>query len=174
MTQLSPNAFKSVIDIDVLGSYNTVKACMPALIESGSRYARSKSPEASPARIIFVSATIHYTGLPLQTHVSAAKAAVDALSAQCAIELGPRGVTSNVVAPGPIRGTEGAERLARKEDLVQIPKHTPMGRLGTLRDVADATVWLCGGAGAFINGTIVVGEKLTNLASASLETMRES
>lgn len=80
---LSPNAFKSVIDIDVLGSYNTVKAALPALKES-------------KGKILFVSATLHYTGTPFQAHVSAAKAAIDALSQVLAVELGPYGITSNV------------------------------------------------------------------------------
>lgn len=49
---------------------------------------------------------MHYTGLPLQTHVNAAKAAVDALSNNVSIEYGPFGVTSNVISPGPIGETE--------------------------------------------------------------------
>lgn len=137
----------------MLGSYNTVKAVLPHL-EASAR----KNSASSPARIIFVSATLHYTGLPLQTHVMAAKAAVDALSSSCAIELGPRGIASNVIAPGAIEGTEGMERLARKDDMVNAARTTPMGRVGRVKDVADATVYLCSDAGAFINGTIVVGE----------------
>ena len=153
LTQLSPNAFKSVIDIDVLGSYNTVKAVLPYLLQSAK-----SNPSSSPARLIFVSATLHYTSVPLQTHVSAAKAAVDSLSASCAVELGPRGVTSNVISPGAIGGTEGVERLVKKEQLEAVAKATPMGRLGSVRDVADATVWLCSEAGGFVNGTVVVGK----------------
>lgn len=49
---------------------------------------------------------MHYTGAPFQTHVVAAKAGVDALSNNIAIEYGPLGVTSNIIAPGPIQGTE--------------------------------------------------------------------
>ena len=96
--------------------------------------------------------------------MSAAKAAVDSLSASCAIELGPRGVTSNVISPGAVAGTEGMERLARKEHLEAVSKATPMGRLGSVRDVADATVWLCSEAGSFINGTVVVGKSKELLA----------
>lgn len=64
------------------------------------------SPQGTGGRIIFVSATLHYTGLPFQTHVSVAKAGVDALSNNTAIEFGPLGVTSNIIAPGPIANTE--------------------------------------------------------------------
>ena len=154
ITQLSTNAFKSVIDIDVLGSYNTVKATLPYLEDSAKQ---SKANSTPGPRLVFVSATIHYTGLPLQVHVSAAKAAVDALSSSCAIELGPRGITSNIIAPGGILGTEGAERLMRKKDLEAQNKLNPMGRIGTIKDVADATIWVCGPSAGFINGATIVG-----------------
>ena len=161
MTGLSANAFRSVIEIDVLGSYHMVKAVLPYLEASAKRHSSSSSSSGSkgwsePARLIFVSATLHYTGVPLQTHVMAAKAAVDSLSNACALELGPRGITSNVIAPGGIAETEGLARLAREEDLAAAAKGIPMGRFGHVRDVADATVWLCGKAGAYINGTTVV------------------
>ena len=147
----------------MLGSYNTVKACLPHLEASAKKNSAPRSstyPTAfsSPARLLFVSATLHYTGTPLQTHVGAAKAAVDALSASCAIELGPRGITSNVISPGGIAGTEGLERLSTPETVVETARRTPLGRLGTVRDVADATVWLCSEAGRFVSGTVVVGE----------------
>ena len=50
------------------------------------------------------------------------------------------------------------ERLSRPEDTRSAEKQTPLGRWGTVRDVADATVWLCGDAGGYVNGTVVVGE----------------
>ena len=63
-------------------------------------------PNGTGGRIIFVSATIHYRGMPFQSHVSVAKAGIDALSHSVAIEYGPRGLTSNIIAPGPIAQTE--------------------------------------------------------------------
>ncbi|KAJ9111354.1 hypothetical protein QFC19_001122 [Naganishia cerealis] len=83
---LSENAFKTVVDIDLLGTYNTIKATLPYVREAQGSY-------------IHISATLHYRGLPYQAHVSAAKAGVDALSAVLAMEEGPRGVRSNVIAP---------------------------------------------------------------------------
>jgi peroxisomal 2,4-dienoyl-CoA reductase len=64
------------------------------------------SPAGTGGRIIFVSATLHYTGTPFQAHVAVAKAGIDALSHTVALEFGPLGVTSNVIAPGPIASTE--------------------------------------------------------------------
>ncbi|KAI4104602.1 MAG: hypothetical protein L6R37_003123 [Teloschistes peruensis] len=159
INQLSPNAFKSVIDIDVLGSYNTLKATLPALTASAKKNrsdGKTPSPTGTGGRIIFISATIHYTAMPLQTHVSVAKAGVDALSASTAIEFGPHGVTSNIIAPGPIGGTEGMERLSRKEDAERSLKTVPLGRWGTVKEIADATVYLFGDAGNFVNGIVLV------------------
>lgn len=84
---LSANAFKTVIDIDLLGTYNTIKATLPYLRLTRGSY-------------IHISATLHYRATPFQAHVSAAKAGVDALSAVLAVEEGPRGVRSNIIAPG--------------------------------------------------------------------------
>ena len=148
------------MDIDVLGSYNTLKATMPQLVLSASRNksdGKTASPTGTGGRIIFISATIHYTTMPLQTHVSVAKAGVDAMSNSLSIEFGPRGVTSNVIAPGPIGGTEGMERLARSEDTANAMKNVPLGRWGTVKEIADATIYLFSDAGNFVNGQTLVG-----------------
>lgn len=156
ITGLSANAFKSVIDIDVLGSYNTLKATMPHLLKSGASNPNTGLNESTGGRIIFVSATLHYTGTAFQTHVCAAKAAIDALSANAAIELGPRGMTSNIIAPGPIAGTEGMERLSGTESRQKGPRRVPVGRYGLCKEIADATVYLFSEAGSYVNGTCLV------------------
>ena len=71
ISQLSSNAFKTVIDIDALGSYNTAKACLPYLVESAKRYNNTgkTSSAGTGGRIIFISATFHYTGKVLQARV---------------------------------------------------------------------------------------------------------
>ncbi|OAA32722.1 sporulation protein SPS19 [Moelleriella libera RCEF 2490] len=146
MQAMSSNAFKSVMDIDVLGTFNTIKATMPYLLKS------------SDARIICISATFHFTGMPMQGHVAAAKASVDSLMASVALEYGPRGVTSNVISPGAIAETEGALRLVSpdKEALKKYAKSIPAGRLGTVKDIADATVYLFSSAGSWVNGHVLV------------------
>ncbi|RMJ27967.1 Sporulation protein SPS19 [Aspergillus sp. HF37] len=161
INQLSTNAFKSVIDIDVLGSYNTLKATLPYLIESGKKHRMdSKSLKPSPlgtgGRIIFVSATLHYRTQPFQTHVSVAKAGVDALSHSVSIEFGPQGITSNIVAPGPIAGTEGLERLLPADVYESHIKSQPLGRIGSVRDIADATVYLFSDTGSYVSGQTLV------------------
>ena len=144
-----------------LGTYNTIKATLPHVRVTKGSY-------------IHVSATLHYrgtcgfdpiflfhcskrfffAGTPYQVHVSAAKAAVDATSAVLAVEEGPRGVRSNVIAPGPIGGTEGMDRLTPKGSEDSWP--IPTGRKGESRDVANAAVFLFSNAASFISGQILV------------------
>jgi peroxisomal 2,4-dienoyl-CoA reductase len=159
--QISPNAMKSVIDIDVLGSYNTVKATLPYLQESAAKYkndGKTEPANGTGGRIIFVSATLHYVGTPLQSHVSVAKAGVDAMAMSIAIEQGPKGLTSNVIAPGPIAGTEGMDRLAKKDAKERSYKAIPAGRYGTVKEIADATIYLFSDSGNYVNGETLVGK----------------
>ncbi|CCM04270.1 uncharacterized protein FIBRA_06440 [Fibroporia radiculosa] len=134
---------QTVVDIDTIGTYNTIKATIA--------YVR-----ASKGSYIHVSATLHYKATPFQVHVSAAKAAVDATSAVLAVEEGPHGVRSNVIAPGPIGGTEGVDRLQTKDKLNGgISSRIPLGRLGHLNDIANTTVFLFSDAASFITGQVI-------------------
>lgn len=139
---LSANAFKSVVSIDLLGSFNTAKACFIEL-------------KKTKGAIIFVSATLHYYGVPMQTHVGAAKAGVDALSNALAVELGPLGIRSNCIAPGAIDNTEGMSKLAPGGSESIVSK-IPLQRMGEARDIADATVYLFSPAGQYVTGTVQV------------------
>ncbi|PFH48164.1 hypothetical protein AMATHDRAFT_66110 [Amanita thiersii Skay4041] len=143
LSGLSENAFRTVIEIDTLGTYNTFKATIP--------YVR-----ASKGSYLHVSTTLHHKGTPYQAHVSAAKAAVDALSAVIALEEGPHGVRSNVIAPGPIRDTEGMGRLAPKAYKEHLLKTSPSGREGDVKDVGNATIFLFSDAASFITGQVII------------------
>lgn len=94
-------------------------------------------------------------GTPYQAHVSAAKAGVDALSAVIAVEEGPRGVRSNVIAPGPIGGTEGMSRLSNQSEDTRRSIY-PLGRLGHLNDVANTAVFLFSDAASYITGQVLL------------------
>ncbi|KAJ7436087.1 2,4-dienoyl-CoA reductase [Mycena galericulata] len=143
ISSLSENGFRTVIEIDTIGTYNTIKATLLHV-------------RASKGAYIHVSAMLHYRGTPYQVHVSAAKAGVDALSAVLAVEEGPHGVRSNVLAPGPIGGTEGVDRLANKGADAEAGTWTfPLGRMGCISDVANAAVFLFSGAAAYVTGQIL-------------------
>lgn len=141
---MSSNAFKSVIDIDLLGAFNTAKATYEEVLKTKGVY-------------LFVSATMHYTGVPLQTHAAAAKAGIDALSNNLAIELGPSGIRSNVITPGPIGNTEGMDRLLPDKKLLKrVTEIIPAGRLGSTVDIADSTVYIFSPAATYVTGTTLV------------------
>lgn len=140
---LSANAFKTVISIDLLGSFNTVKACFNEL-------------RKNKGAVIFVSATLHYYGVPFQSHVGAAKAGVDALSNALAVELGPLGIRCNCIAPGAIEGTEGMSRLMPGDGTQGAAPKVPLGRWGSTRDIAESTVYLFSPASSYVTGTIQV------------------
>lgn len=158
MSQLSANAFKTVIDIDLLGSYNTAKATLPYLVESAKKNVNTGKSSSTGGRMIFVSATFHNTGKPLQAHVAAAKAGVDQISHAVAIEYGPLGITSNVISPGPIANTEGMDRLASMDEasVRKSKAGIPLGRWGYVKEIADATVYLFSEAGSYVNGGVQV------------------
>lgn len=94
--------------------------------------------------------------MPLQAHVAAAKAGVDSLMASVALEYGPRGVTGNVISPGPIANTEGMARLSNSASAAEMARGVPIGRFGTVRDIANATVYLFSDAGSYVNGHVLV------------------
>ncbi|KAF4548837.1 Enoyl-(Acyl carrier protein) reductase-like protein 29 [Elsinoe fawcettii] len=171
LSTLSSNAFRTVVEIDLLGSFNTLKATLPHLLTSAAR-----NPNPSPAtggRIVFISATFHFTGMPFQSHVASAKAGVDALSASVALEYGPRGVTSNVISPGGIEGTEGMERLSSKaaREAGEIVKPIPLGRLGKVKEISDATVYLFSEAGNYVSGHVLVVDGAAWRLPGGLATM---
>jgi peroxisomal 2,4-dienoyl-CoA reductase len=150
--ELSPNGFGTVIDIDLKGTFNVCRAAFAQL-------------KKERGQILNISATLHYTGTPLQLHVSAAKAGVDALTRQLAVEWGRYGIRSNAIAPGPIEDTEGMSRLVPAEVKEKLRRNIPLGRFGRIHDIEQAALFLCSDAASFINGAIIVvdgGQWLNN------------
>jgi peroxisomal 2,4-dienoyl-CoA reductase len=141
--ELSPNGFGTVVDIDLKGSFNVCRAAFAEL-------------KKHQGQILNISATLHYLGTPMQLHVSAAKAGVDALTRNLAVEWGPYGIRVNAIAPGPIADTEGMKRLVPEPIKEKLKKRIPLGRFGLIRDIEQAAVFLCSDAASFINGDILV------------------
>jgi NAD(P)-dependent dehydrogenase (short-subunit alcohol dehydrogenase family) len=141
--QLSPNGFKSVVDIDLLGSFNTVRLAHQYLTPN-------------KANIIAISAPQAFIPMAYQAHVCAAKAGVEMLTRVLALELGPENIRVNAIVPGPIEGTEGMERLApTPEARDKARRSVPMQRYGTPREVGDCAMFLASPLAAYISGAII-------------------
>ena len=137
--QLSANGFGAVVDIDTKGTFNVCRAAFEALKESRGQ-------------ILNISATLHYLATPMQIHVSAAKAGVDAITRNLSVEWGRHGIRVNGIAPGPIEDTEGMRRLVPDPVKEMIKKKIPVGRFGRIADIESAALFLCSNAASFING----------------------
>ncbi|HMH42870.1 MAG TPA: SDR family oxidoreductase [Pyrinomonadaceae bacterium] len=140
---LSPNGFGTVVDIDLKGTFNVCRAAFDEL-------------KKNRGQILNISATLHYLGTPMQLHVSAAKAGVDALTRNLAVEWGRHGIRVNAIAPGPIGDTEGMKRLVPEPIKEKLKKRIPLGRFGIIQDIENAAVFLCSDAANFINGAVLV------------------
>ena len=141
--EMSPNGFGTVVDIDLKGTFNVCRAAFAQLKEHRGQ-------------ILNISATLHYIGTPLQLHVSAAKAGVDALTRNLAVEWGRYGIRVNGIAPGPIEDTEGMQRLVPEPIKERLRKTIPLGRFGRIADIEKAAVFICSDAAIYINGTVLV------------------
>ena len=105
----------------------------------------------------------------MQLHVSAAKAGVDALTRNLAVEWGRYGIRVNGIAPGPIEDTEGMSRLVPEPIKERLRKNIPLGRFGRIADIERAALFLCSDAASFINGAILVVDGGLWLASNKLQ-----
>ncbi len=141
--ELSPNGFGTVVDIDLKGTFNVCRAAFAEL-------------KKNQGQILNISATLHYLGTPMQIHVSAAKAGVDALTRNLAVEWGRHGIRANAIAPGPIADTEGMKRLVPEPIKEKLRQRVPLGRFGLIKDIEQAAVFLCSDAANFINGAVLV------------------
>lgn len=152
---LSPNGFKSVIDIDLVGTFHVMRAGYPHLRKPG-------------ARVINISAPQAWLPMSAQIHVCAAKAGVDMCTKTLAMEWGPAGVTVNSISPGPIDGTEGMERLAPTPELKEKTRESvPAKRLGTTHDIGNAALMFASDMGAYISGVVLPVDGGWSLAGVS-------
>jgi len=140
---LSPNGFGTVVDIDLKGTFNVSRAAFPYL-------------KAQGGTVINISATLPYLGTMGQAHASAAKAGVDSLTRTLAVEWGPSRIRVNGIAPGPIDGTEGVRRLTNEQSRASVLRQCPMGRMGTVDDIANAALYLASDAASYVNGVTLV------------------
>jgi 3-oxoacyl-[acyl-carrier protein] reductase len=141
MLRMSEEAFTEVIDANLTGSFRVAKRAV------------SKMLRLHQGRIVFLSSVGAYVGLPGQANYAASKAGLVGMARAIAREVGSRQITVNVVAPGLV-DTEmtaalGAERVALMTSQV------PLGRAGTVDDVAAVVGFLASPAAAYVTGAVI-------------------
>jgi NAD(P)-dependent dehydrogenase (short-subunit alcohol dehydrogenase family) len=138
LTEITPKGLDLLIDVNLKGAFNVLQAAAPHLTDG-----------ASIVIISSIDSELPVSGL---AHYCASKAGVDALSRSAALELGPRGIRCNVVAPGVIRTPLMAPYLDRPEVSRAFTGRTPLNRLGAPDDVADVVTFLVSPAARWITG----------------------
>lgn len=153
--ELSANGFGTVLDIDTKGTFNVCRAAFEEL-------------KKSHGQVLNISATLHYAATPMQIHVSAAKAGVDAITRNLAVEWGRHGIRVNGIAPGPIEDTEGMKRLLPEPLKEKLQRKIPLQRFGRIKDIENAALFLCSGAASYISGVTLVVDGGSWLLGTSL------
>jgi NAD(P)-dependent dehydrogenase (short-subunit alcohol dehydrogenase family) len=143
---MSPNAWRTVVDIDLNGTFFCARAAHEAL--RASRFG---------GRLIAISTTRALEGWPGCAHAGAAKAGIMSLIRTLASEWGPDGIRCNTIAPGAIGDTEGVKRIYEDQGRAERElSSVPLGEFGKTSDIAQAAVYLCSDAGAYVTGADLV------------------
>ncbi len=150
---LSANGFRSVVDIDLCGTFNVSRAAFEALSKSRGT-------------VVNITATQATVPTPLQCHAGAAKAGIEKLTRDLALEWGRFGIRVNAIAPGPIEDTEGMARLAPGDAESSLKKRIPLGRWGSIFEIAEALTYLVSPAGAYVTGATLLVDGGTTLLGA--------
>lgn len=156
---LSANGFKVVVDIDLIGTFNVLRASFDHITKPGASLIAITAPQAlRPSNF--------------QAHVCAAKAGVNMLIECLALEWGQAGVRVNGISPGPIADTEGMRRLApTPEAEARSIRSNPLGRWGTKSEIGEMAIFLSSPGAAYVTGTIVDVDGGSKLGDGSPDTL---
>ncbi|HSH90270.1 MAG TPA: SDR family oxidoreductase [Ramlibacter sp.] len=139
---LSPNGFKTVIEIDLQGAFHASRAAFEQL-------------KQTRGSVIFISAGQASSPHAYQAHVGAAKAGIDIMMKTLAVEWGRHGIRANSIVPGPIEGTEGMKRLSNEEADKASKRAIPLRCYGTTDDIGHAAVFIASPLARYITGTVL-------------------
>ena len=138
LMRLKDEDWNEVIDTNLTGAMRLSRACLKGMLK------------ARAGRIISLSSVVGYSGNPGQGNYAAAKAGLAGFSRALAQEVGARGITVNVVAPGFI--DTDMTRALDENQRARLIERIPLGRLGEPDDVAWTVAWLASPAAAYITG----------------------
>src|SRR5882672_6830223 len=137
---LSPNGFKTIVDIDLIGSFNAARLAFEQL-------------KRTRGSILFITAPMGHMAHAYQAHVGPAKAGVEMLMKNLALEWGPHGIRSNSIIPGFVGDTEGMRRISSAEDSGNFVANIPLRRMGVTQEIGEAAAFLASPLAAYITGT---------------------
>jgi 3-oxoacyl-[acyl-carrier protein] reductase len=141
LMRMSEESFTRVIDANLTGAFRVAKRATPGMVK------------ARGGRMIFISSVVALLGSPGQANYAASKAGLIGLARSITRELGSRNITANVIAPGFIDTDMTAELTEARRD--QILGSVPLGRYGTVDEVAATTLFLASDAAAYITGVVL-------------------
>ncbi len=141
LLRMSEEDFTEVIDTNLTGTFRVVKRAAKGLLKG--RF----------GRVILISSVVGLYGSPGQINYSSSKAALVGFARSLTRELGSRGITANVIAPGFIETdmTAALPEAQQKQYLDSIPA----GRFGQVDEIASAAVWLASDNAAYISGAVI-------------------
>ena len=162
--ELSENGWKVLIDINLHGSWACCKAAQPHL-------AKAKGG----GRIINIVSPFAWQSWPGSVNAAAAKAGIISMAHTLAVEWGRYNILINNVAPGPIGGTGGINKMADNPTrFAEELERTSLGRVGEIADIAEAVAFLASPAGSFITGAdlLVDGGRQYNVVPSKVRHLR--
>ncbi|MCU1675325.1 MAG: 3-oxoacyl-[acyl-carrier-protein] reductase [Frankiales bacterium] len=141
LLRMDEDTFASVIDTNLTGSYRVAKRAAGGMLK------------ARRGRLIFISSVVGMYGSPGQANYAASKSGLVGFARSLARELGSRGITANVVAPGFVDTDMTA--VLTDERKAEIIKQVPLGRYATVEELAGVVSFLASDAAAYITGALV-------------------
>jgi NAD(P)-dependent dehydrogenase (short-subunit alcohol dehydrogenase family) len=139
--RMSEDDFATVLDTNLTATWRLAKRTIPKMMKT--RW----------GRIVVVSSVGAYIGAPGQANYASSKAGLIGLTRSIAREYGPRGITANVVAPGPI-ATDMLDSMP-EDKRAALGAQVPVGRVGAVEEVAAAVTFLASDEAAFITGAVL-------------------
>lgn len=141
LLQMKEESFTNVVDTNLTGAYRVARRAVPRMIR------------ARWGRLVFISSVVALSGSAGQANYAASKAGLVGLARSLARELGGRGVTANVVAPGFV-DTEMTSALSEPRR-AQIVDQVPLGRMAEPSEIATAVTFLASPQAGYITGAVV-------------------
>ena len=141
LLRMSDDDFTSVVDTNLAGAFRVAKQAARGMLR------------ARRGRIVLISSVVGLLGSPGQVNYAASKAGLVGMARSIARELGSRGVTANVVAPGFVESDMTAELTPERRD--EILRGIPLGRYASADEVARVVRWVASDEAAYITGAVI-------------------